>query len=175
MAKKSKKEKAPKEQEPVAVDVQQEDVATEEVEESFEEKNRVLQDKYLRLYSDFENFRKRTIRERFDTLQMASKDLIKALLPVLDDFDRAQANTKDKKAFGEGVGLIINKLHRILEQEGLKPMESTKEIFDPEFHEAITKLPAPSKKMKGKVMDTVETGYFLKDKILRHAKVVVAE
>ncbi len=177
MAKRNKKEKvkeAPK-QEPMESEEQVEVVEGAADIEQLEEKNRELQDKYLRLYSDFENYKKRVSRERLDTLMMASKDLVSAILPVLDDFERAQANAKDKDAFDQGIGLIYNKLYRTLEQEGLKAMESTGKPFDPEFHEAITKLPAPSKKMKGMVMDTVEKGYFLKDKILRYAKVVVAE
>ncbi len=140
-----------------------------------EEKIAELQDKYLRLYSDFENYKKRSIKDRLETLSMASKDLLKALLPVLDDFDRARANAESEDSFEQGVGLIYNKLYRTLEQQGLKPMETTGKPFDPELHEAISKLPAPSEDMKGQILDTVEKGYFLKDKILRYAKVVVAE
>lgn len=172
MAKKKNK-KASKENEEQLLDEmpQEEAVDIEEV----EARNRELQDKYLRLYSDFDNYKKRNIKERLETLRMASKDLVTALLPVLDDFDRARANAKDGDSYEEGVGLIYNKLYRILEQEGLKEMESTGQPFDPEFHEAITKLPAASEDMKGVIVDTVEKGYFLKDKILRYAKVVVAE
>lgn len=175
MAKKNKKEVL-EDQLEEAVNEIQEEVMEEEIKiEALQDKNKELQDKYLRLYSDFDNYKKRINRERLETLQMASKDLINNLLPVLDDFERAQANVKDTDSFEQGVGLIYHKLYRILEQEGLKAMETTGETFDPEYHEAITKLPAPSKKMKGKILDTVEKGYFLKDKILRYAKVVVAE
>ena len=177
MGKRNKKKELENQQEQVAnetPDEVKEDTASVSIED-LEEQNKVLQDKYLRLYSDFENYKKRINRERLETLQMASKDLVSALLPILDDFERAKANAKDDDSFGKGIELIYNKLYRVLEQEGLKAMETTGKVFDPELHEAITKLPAPSKKMKGKILDTVEKGYFLKDKILRYAKVVVAE
>ena len=108
----------------------------------------------------------------------AGRDTISVLLPVLDDFDRAKKNAEDENStepFSEGVMLVYDKLYKNLEQKGLKAMESTGEEFDPELHEAITEIPAPNEEMKGKVMDTVEKGYFLKDKIIRHAKVVVGK
>jgi len=137
-----------------------------------------LKDKYLRLQAEFDNFRKRTMKEKLEFMVTAAQDTMTVLLPVLDDFDRAKKNAEDENSaepFSEGVMLVYNKLHKNLEQKGLKVMESTGEDFDPELHEAITEIPAPSEEMKGKVMDTVEKGYFLKDKIIRHAKVVVGK
>lgn len=138
-----------------------------------------LKDKYLRLFAEFDNYKKRTIKEKVDLMKTAAQDTMSALLPVLDDFDRARQNAKDDNADvhfdNEGVLLVYNKLINSLTQKGLHPMESTGEDFDPEFHEAITEIPAPSEEMKGKVIDTIEKGYLLKDKIIRHAKVVVGK
>ncbi len=136
-------------------------------------------DKYLRLYSEFENFRRRTAKERLELTKTANEDLVSALIPVLDDFERAQKSfeNKDKvdiKSAVEGFKLIQNKLYKSLEQKGLKPMPDTPGIeFDPEIHEAITKIPAPNEKLKGKVVDVVEKGYYLNDKVVRFAKVVI--
>ena len=135
-------------------------------------------DKYLRLFAEFDNFKKRNIRERMDLLKNASQDAFSALLPVVDDFDRAKNSADDdssEETFSEGVLLVYNKLNTILNNKGLKKMESTGEVFDPELHEAITKIPAPSEDMKGKIIDTIESGFYLNDKIIRHAKVVVGE
>lgn len=135
-------------------------------------------DKYLRLYAEFDNFKKRTIKEKIDYLKSANRDTIYALLPVIDDFDRAKKSAEDDDSielFSEGVNLVYNKLHTIMANQGLKAMESTGEAFDPELHEALTEIPAPSEDMKGKIIDTIEKGYLLKDKIIRHAKVVVGK
>ena len=135
-----------------------------------------LNDKYLRLYSDFENFRKRTARERLDLMKTGGEDVFKLMLPIIDDFERAQANmatATDVPSVKQGVELIYHKLIKEMETKGLKPMVTIGEVFDSEFHEAITQIPAPSKKMKGKVVDEVEKGYFLHDKVIRFAKVVV--
>lgn len=137
-----------------------------------------LKDKNLRMRAEFDNFRKRTVKEKLDMMKNAAQDTLSALLPVLDDFDRAKKNAEDessKEPFSEGVNLVYAKLYTILQNKGLKPMESTSEEFDPELHEAVTEFPAPSEDMKGKVFDTIERGYFLNDKIIRHAKVVVAK
>ena len=138
-----------------------------------------LKDKYLRLYAEFDNFKKRTIKEKVDLMKTAAQDTMSALLPVLDDFDRAMKNAEGENsdiAFdNEGVLLVYNKLYNSLNQKGLHPMESDGQDFDPEFHEAITEIPAQDKKMVGKVIDTIEKGYLLKDKIIRHAKVVVGK
>lgn len=137
-----------------------------------------LKDKYLRLQAEFDNFRKRSMKEKLEFMVTAAQDTMTVLLPVLDDFDRAKKNAEDENSaepFSEGVMLVYDKLHKNLAQKGLKAMESTGEEFDPELHEAITEIPAPNEEMKGKVMDTIEKGYFLKDKIIRHAKVVVGK
>lgn len=133
------------------------------------EKLAKLNDKYLRLYSEYENYRKRTNQEKADLLINGSREMMKAILPVIDDFERALAATED-----EGVQLIYNKMMKILEQKGLKAMEVKGEKFDENLHEAITRIPAPEEAQKGLVMDVVEKGYYLNDKVLRYAKVVVA-
>ncbi len=135
-----------------------------------------LKDKHLRLLAEFDNYKKRTMRERLDLLNTASKDAMVALLPVLDDFDRAKKSADDpnnEEVFSEGVTMVYNRLYSILQNMGLKAMTSTGEPFDAELHEAITEIPAPDENMKGKVIDTIEKGYMLHDKIIRHAKVVV--
>lgn len=137
-------------------------------------------DKYIRLYSEFENFRRRTAKERLDLIKTAHEDLVVTLLPVLDDFERAQKSFETNKEKGdvkttiEGFQLIQNKFYKLMEQKGLKPMPDNPGIdFDPEIHEAITKIPAPEDKLKGKVVDVVEKGYYLNDKVIRFAKVVI--
>ena len=137
-----------------------------------------LKDKYLRLQAEFQNFKRRNTKERLELMSNAAKDTLMALLPILDDFDRAKKNAEDDdniEPLSEGVMLVYNKLHTTLKQKGLLAMETNGEVFDPEFHEAITKIPAPSEDMKGKIIDTIEKGYLLNDKIIRHAKVVVGE
>jgi molecular chaperone GrpE len=135
-----------------------------------------LKDKYLRLYAEFENYKRRTLKEKIDLMSSAAQDTMSALLPVLDDFDRAKKSAEapdSKESFSEGVQLVYHKLYSILEQKGLRAMETNGEVFDPELHDAITEIPAPSDDLKGKVVDTIEKGYYLKEKIIRHAKVVV--
>lgn len=137
-----------------------------------------LKDKYMRLYAEFENFKRRTAKEKLEMITMASKDTIATLLPVLDDFERAKKNAEDPNSaeqFSEGVLLVYDKLNKTLKNKGLVRMESNGLDFDPEYHEAITEIPAPTEEMKGKVIDTVEAGYFLNDKIIRYAKVVVGK
>ncbi|MDB4727556.1 nucleotide exchange factor GrpE [Saprospiraceae bacterium] len=137
-----------------------------------------LKDKYMRLLADFDNYKKRTIKEKIDFMRTAAEDTMSALLPVLDDFDRAKKIADDENSteqFSEGVSLVYNKIHSVLKQRGLEPMETNGEAFDAEFHEALTEIPAPSEDMKGKIIDTIERGYILKDKIIRHAKVVVGK
>ena len=135
-------------------------------------------DKHLRLYAEFENFKKRTVKEKLELMKNAAQDTISNLLPVLDDFDRAKLSAEDdgtEEVFSEGVTLVYNKLHSTLSNMGVTAMESTGEVFDPELHEAVTEIPAPDESMKGKIVDTVLTGYYLNDKIIRHAKVVVGK
>ena len=146
--------------------------------ESVDQELAQLKDKYLRLVAEFENYKRRTMKEKLELMGTAARDTLSALLPVLDDFDRAKKNADDESSeeiFSEGIALVYTKLYKTLEQRGLSPMESTGLDFDPESHEAITEIPAPSPDLKGKVVDTVEKGYMLKDKIIRHAKVVVGK
>lgn len=148
---------------PSAVDVLKEELAT-------------ANDKYVRLYAEFDNFRRRTVKEREEARKMEGRDVISALLPVLDDFERAMKsmeNAADVASVKEGVSLVQHKLKTILAQKGLKPMESIGVAFDPDLHEAITNIPAPSEDMKGKVIDEMEKGYSLNDKVIRFAKVIV--
>ena len=133
-------------------------------------------DKYLRLYAEFDNFRRRTIKEREDARKMEGKDLIVSLLSVMDDFERAlrsMEDVTDVRPVKEGVELIQTKLKNTLTQKGLSAMESIGNPFDPELHEAITNIPAPTEEWKGKVIDEMEKGYFLNDKVVRFAKVIV--
>lgn len=133
-------------------------------------------DKYIRLYSEFDNYRRRTARERLELINSASKELIEELLPVLDDFERALQSIRDagsEESIAKGVELIQHKLVNILEQRGLKAFESKEKDFDPDFHEAVTRIPFPE--LSGKVVDVLEKGYTLNEKVLRYAKVVVGE
>jgi molecular chaperone GrpE len=135
-----------------------------------------LHDKFVRLHAEFDNFRKRTAKERMDLLMSAGADTIMSILPVLDDMERAIAhNTEvnDINAVKQGFELIRQKFANILLAHGLKPMQAKGQPFDPELHEAISQVPSPDSKMKGKVLEEVESGYTLNDKVLRHAKVVV--
>jgi molecular chaperone GrpE len=133
-------------------------------------------DKYLRLYAEFDNFRRRTQKERAEARETEGKDLIIALLPVLDDFERAQRameNATEVAPVKEGVTLIQNKLKNILTQKGLTEMVSIGTPFDADLHEAITNIPAPTYDLKSKVIDEMEKGYYLKDRVIRFAKVIV--
>ena len=140
---------------------------------TIEEKFDRLNDKHLRLFAEFENFKKRTAKERMDLYKTAGESVLTALLPILDDFERSiKANQKQED---EGVVLIYNKLKSILETKGLKVMEDpVGQELNTDYHEAITNIPASSENMKGKIIDVVEKGYFLNEKVIRYAKVVVA-
>jgi molecular chaperone GrpE len=134
-----------------------------------------LNDKYLRLFSDFDNFRKRSIKERLELTKTASAEMIEAILPVLDDLERALQVEGDKiDSSTEGITLIIAKLKRILSNKGLEEIKTIGEVFNTDFHEAITHIPAPDEKKKGQVIDEVQKGYLLNGKVLRFAKVIVA-
>lgn len=136
----------------------------------------LLNDKYVRLYAEFDNYKRRTTLERRELLQTAGKDVIVSMLGVLDDFERASKameNATEVKPVKEGIELVHQKLKSLLVQKGLTPMESKGKPFDPDIHEAITNIPAPSADLKGKVVDEVEKGYLLNDKVIRFAKVVV--
>ena len=137
-----------------------------------------LKNKYIRLVADFDNFRKRTAKERLELIQTASKDVLSSLLPILDDTERAEKQletAQDKEALREGINLVFGKLRTTLHAAGLKPMESVGSDFNPEYHEAITEIPAPTPQLAGKVVDEIEKGYYLNDKIIRFAKVVVGK
>lgn len=145
-----------------------------------EEKLKVEKEKkeYLFLMAEFDNFRKRTVKEKSEIIRNAAENVLKNLLPIVDDFERgldAVKNTDDAASVKEGMELIYNKLIKYLAQNGVKPIESTGADFDAELHEAIAMVPAPADDQKGKVIDTPEKGYTINDKVLRHAKVVVAQ
>jgi len=132
-------------------------------------------DKYIRLYAEFDNFRRRSSKEKLEMIQSANEQLLVALLPVIDDFERAEKSYKDKNdKESEGFFLIQNKFKKTLDQYGVKTMEvKSGADFNPDLHEAITQVPAPTEKLKGKIVDAVEKGYLLNDKVIRFAKVVV--
>lgn len=135
-------------------------------------------EKYLRLFAEFENFRKRTAKERIELFKTASQDVMQSLLPVMDDFDRAskEINKSEDKPLVEGVNLIHNKLKEALKSKGLEVMNvNAGDTFDADLHEAVTQIPAPDKKMKGKIIDVLEKGYTLGDKIIRFPKVVTGK
>lgn len=171
----------------VQEELEQEDVA-EEAEETVEEEPKKeptveeklaeLQDRYLRLTAEYDNFRKRTLKEKIDLQKSANENLLQALLPVADDFDRGLQSVNeatDIEAVKEGLRLISGKFQGFLTQQGIKEIDAVKKEFDTDLHEAITKIPAPSKKLKGKVVDVVQKGYLLNDKVLRYSKVVIGE
>lgn len=146
--------------------------------EALKKKCDELNDAHLRLMAEFDNYRKRTLREKADLIKNGGEVSLSRLLPVVDDFERAMQNMRtaeDVKAVEEGVELIYNKFMAYLAQQGVKPIEATGKPFDTELFEAIATIPAPQADMKGKVLDCVQTGYMLNDKVLRHAKVVVGE
>jgi len=161
-------------------DTNKEESADEPVvkEPTAEEKLADLQDRYLRLSAEFDNYRKRTIKEKGELIKSANEELLGKLLPVSDDFERALVSidkATDIDALKTGVHLIFEKYFNFLRQQGIKEIEAMNMDFDTDHHEAVTKIPAPSEEMKGKVIDVIEKGYFLNDKILRFAKVVVGE
>jgi len=153
---------------------EQDQVAEPTAEERYAE----LNNKYLRLHAEFDNFRKRTNKEKIDLINSASEGVLKDLIPTLDDFERAIKNnvtSEDINGVKEGFHLIFNKFKHTLESKGLKAMDADGKDFDVEIHEAIANVPAPSKKQKGKVIEAVEKGYYLNDKVIRFAKVVVGQ
>ena len=135
-------------------------------------------DKYLRLSAEFDNYRKRTLKEKAELIKNGGEKTLTAILPVLDDFERALKNmetSEETKAMKEGVELIFSKFQKILGQEGLQKIETEGQAFDTDFHEAIALIPAPAEELKGKILDCVQTGYMLNEKVIRHAKVAVAQ
>lgn len=153
-----------------------EEIGNDEEKEKLRAELSEMKDKYLRLVAEFENFRKRNAKERLEMAALAGRDVIQPLLEVLDDSYRAENQmdkTEDVAVIKEGIRLVFNKLRNTLQQRGLKQMDAVNQPFDADVHEAITEIPAPNEEMKGKVIDVVEQGYYLNDKIIRHAKVVV--
>lgn len=135
-------------------------------------------DKYLRLQAEFDNFRKRTLKEKMDLIKSGGESILVNILPVIDDFERALKmleNIQDNTANAEGVNLIYKRFKDFLQQSGVKEIEALEKDFDLDLHEAITKIPAPSDALKGKVVDVVQKGYYLNDKVIRFAKVVIGE
>ena len=146
--------------------------------EILQEENAKLNDKFLRLYSEFDNFRKRTAKEKIELIKSAGEGVIKDMLPIVDDFKRAITHNQevsDEDSLKEGFQLIFNKFYKALEAKGLKSVDSKGEVFNADIHEAITKIPAPEESLKGKVVDVVEEGFYLGDKIIRYPKVVIGE
>lgn len=144
--------------------------------EALQSKYDELNDKYLRLFSEFDNFRKRTLKEKIDLSKTASEEVIISLLTVVDDFERAMSilsNNKESNNNIEGISLIYNKLIKLLQQKGLEEMKASGEPFNTDFHEALTNIPAENESGKGKVLDVIQKGYTLNGKIIRFAKVVV--
>jgi molecular chaperone GrpE len=161
-------------------ETEQQDNASQVAELSEEEKLKAeaseWNNKYLRLYAEFDNFKRRTSKERLELLQMAGKDVIVDMLTVLDDFERAQKSMEtatDIEAVKEGVKLIHHKLKNLLTSKGLKEMNAAGTEFDADIHEGITNIPAPTDDLKGKVIDELEKGYYLNDKVIRFAKVII--
>jgi len=162
-----------------------EDVKEDDNPEVFEEESEKLRseldeykDKYLRLMAEFDNYRKRVLKEKSELILNGGEKVISSILPVLDDIERAEESMttiEDSKSFQEGVSLIFEKLKTILEKNGLKKMDTVGEQFNVDFHEAIAMVPGQPDELRGKVIDSVQTGYLLNDKVLRHAKVAVAE
>lgn len=153
----------------------------EKLAQELEEANKVIEeqkDKYLRLSAEFDNYRKRTMKEKAELILNGAEKTISSILPIVDDFERALKNMEtatDVAAVKEGVELIYNKFMSVLGQDGVKVIETKDKPLDTDFHEAIAVIPAPDKSLKGKILDCVQTGYTLNDKVIRHAKVVVGE
>ncbi len=145
---------------------------------NFEEKYKEINDKYLRLSAEFDNYRKRTLKERMEMMKNAGEDILINFLPIMDNIERAKQSVDDAKeldAIKEGINLIHKNISDFLTGRGINEINAKGEVFDTDLHEAITKIPAPEKNLKGKVVDVIEKGYKIKDKVLRYAKVVVGE
>jgi molecular chaperone GrpE len=146
--------------------------------EEAETKIRETQDKYLRLSAEFDNYRKRTLKEKSDLIRYGNEDILKKILSIMDDFERGLQiidQSEDIVALKSGIHLIYNKFNDFTKQNGIKEILAKEQPFDIDFHEAMTKIPAPSDELKGKVVDVIEKGYMLGDKVIRYAKVVVGE
>lgn len=146
--------------------------------EELKSKNESLHNDYLRLYADFENYKRRTLKEKSDLIKSAGENIFSNILPLIDDFERAQKameSATDVDSVKEGVSLIYNKFIAFLSQNGVKEIDTKEKAFDTDFHEAIAKIPAPVEDLKGKVVDCTQKGYTLNEKVIRYAKVVIGE
>jgi len=160
------------------VEVEQQLAEEQTIEEKLQEEIKQEKDKFLRLFAEFENYKRRTSKERIELFKTANEEVMRALLPVLDDFDRAYAEISktEEKDLLKGVELISNKLKTTLEQKGLSPLKvSVGDVFNADNHEAITQIPAPSAELKGKIIDVIEKGYALGDKVIRFPKVIIGQ
>jgi molecular chaperone GrpE len=174
----AEKEAVNKEKEQIVEEKDTKAVESSQETTDWQSKHDEVNDKYLRLYSEFDNYRKRTIKERLEMAKTASEEVIVDLLPILDDFERAIKSTeevKDCDAVKEGMKLIFNKFYGTLTKKGLNPIEAIGQDFDTDFHEAITYIPASSKDQKGKIVDEIEKGYLLNEKVIRYAKVIIGQ
>lgn len=183
------KDKSNQDKEELKKDIKssEETTNTEEIQEEEEQKDPIeelgkqvaeMNDKYLRLSAEFDNYRKRTLKEKMELTKTAGERILIKLLPIVDNFERALQSidsTDDKKAIKEGIELIYSNFTEFIGQNGIKEIEAINKDFDTDIHEAITKIPAPSKAMKGKIVDCVEKGYYLNEKVIRFSKVVVGE
>lgn len=174
-----KETKSEKKSEEEEVKVEKEEAKVEKkTEKTDTEKLSEMNDKYLRLAAEYDNYRKRTLKEKMDLTKSAGEDILVNILPVMDDFERGLDSidkAKDIKAVKEGVQLIYNKFSEFLKQRGIKEIEAKEKDFDTDMHEAITKIPAPTEELKGKVVDVIEKGYYLNEKVIRFSKVVIGE
>tara|TARA_Y100000385_G_scaffold249888_1_gene271614 strand:+ start:15956 stop:16492 length:537 start_codon:yes stop_codon:yes gene_type:complete len=176
MSKKESKKEVELPEETTTIETAAEEVVELSVEEQLSSDLAKEKDKFLRLFAEFENYKRRTTKERIELFSTASQDVIKALLPVVDDFDRAllEISKSEETELSKGVTLIKNKLSSTLEQKGLSLIEvASGDVFNADDHEAITQTPAPSEAMKGKIIDVIEKGYKLGDKVIRFPKVVI--
>ncbi|CCZ80854.1 protein GrpE [Odoribacter laneus] len=176
-AEKQKKEVDPEESERAVNSEKEQDVQADAVKE-LEQKLAVVNDKYLRLSAEFDNYRKRTLKEKMELTKNAGEQILSGILPVVDNFERALASMEksdDMQAIREGVKLIYNSFKEFLTQNGVTEIDCVNNTFDTDEHEAVTKIPAPSADLKGKVVDCIQKGYKLNDKVMRFAKVVVGE
>lgn len=178
MSKKSKKEELVDEQVEVQ-DAPQEEVVEKSVEEQLQDELKTEKDKFLRLFAEFENYKRRTSKERIELFKTASEDVMVSLLPVIDDFERALTHIEEDKEAEElrkGVLLIYQKMLSTLEQKGLAQIKVAQgDVFNADEHEAVTQIPAPSEDLKGKIIDVIEKGYVLGEKIIRFPKVVIGQ
>lgn len=170
-------EEVTKEQKEENASLSQEEQLSQELEKA-QKQLEEQKDKYLRLSAEFDNYRKRTMKEKAELILNGAEKSISSILPIVDDFERALKNMEaanDVKAVKEGVELIYNKFINVLGQNGVKAIDTKDKELDTDYHEAIAVIPAPTEELKGKILDCVQTGYTLNDKVIRHAKVVVGE